>query len=246
MTKYSSKDIEFFLVNGYSIVGLETDFEVSRRRITRETTVLSDTYEQHEDVGITGMDVSQDGFYDDAAGSSNAALVANGGAEVILSVAFEGNTEGQKCVCLEGPVQTSYQRGIAVKEFHRASAEYMANGEVEDCLILADLEARVADSNTSSQEEAASSSSGASGYLQVTNVTLGGYTNCVVKIQHSANDIDWADLITFTAVTDRTAERVEVASGGTINKYLRVLWAWTGAGAAQSITFMAAMYRIPD
>jgi hypothetical protein len=51
----------------------------------------------------------------------------------------------------------------------------------------------------------------------------------VVKIQHSANDSTWADLVTFTLNGSALgSERVAVASG-TINKYRRVLATRTGA-----------------
>ena len=53
----------------------------------------------------------------------------------------------------------------------------------------------------------------------------------VVKVQHSANNSTWADLMTFSADGSViTSERRAVASG-TINRYRRVLATRTGAAA---------------
>jgi hypothetical protein len=82
---------------------------------------------------------------------------------------------------------------------------------------------------------------GGAGYLQVSSVTLGGFTNVLVKIRHSSDGAVFADLITFTAVTARASERIEVASA--VNRYLSVTADFVGAGAGQSCTFFAGFAR---
>jgi hypothetical protein len=51
----------------------------------------------------------------------------------------------------------------------------------------------------------------------------------VVKVQHSANDSTWADLITFTADGSTITSERQVVASGTINKYRRVLATRTGS-----------------
>jgi len=50
------------------------------------------------------------------------------------------------------------------------------------------------------------------------------------KIKHSADNVTYADLITFTDIpgTGRSAQRVVVS--GTVNRYLKASWAPTDAG----------------
>lgn len=83
--------------------------------------------------------------------------------------------------------------------------------------------------------------SGGAGYLQVTDVTLGGYTNVLVKVRDSADDITYGDLLSFTAVTARSAERVAVA--GDVERHLAIGWDFVGSGTGQSITFFAGFAR---
>lgn len=58
-----------------------------------------------------------------------------------------------------------------------------------------------------------------------------GFTGVVVKVQHSADNVTYADLATFTTVTGKTQERVAVANGTTVNRYLRSSIDVTGSGS---------------
>jgi hypothetical protein len=51
----------------------------------------------------------------------------------------------------------------------------------------------------------------------------------VIKVQHSANDSTWADLLTFTATGAALLAERQVAASGTINKYRRILATRTGS-----------------
>ena len=65
--------------------------------------------------------------------------------------------------------------------------------------------------------------------------------NTTIKVQHSANDSSWADLITFTVVGASTKLGEIKAVTGTVNRYLRVTA--STAGSSGSITFMVAATR---
>ncbi len=64
-----------------------------------------------------------------------------------------------------------------------------------------------------------------------------GLTSAAIKIQHSTDNSVWADLVAFTSVTAIGSERVKVADGTTVNRYLRVVTDVTGTG---SVTFLVA------
>ena len=92
----------------------------------------------------------------------------------------------------------------------------------------------------SSVDNSASSANGGVGTLHVpTNTVSGGVTT--IKIQHSANDSTWADLITFTNVAASTKTSEIKAVSGTVNRYLRATA--STAGSSGSITFMVAFAR---
>jgi hypothetical protein len=83
--------------------------------------------------------------------------------------------------------------------------------------------------------------SGGTVYLQMTGLVLGGYTNAIVTLRDSPDDIAYSDVASFTAMTAIGAQRLAVA--GTIERYTAISVAFTGAGADESATFLAALAR---
>ena len=93
--------------------------------------------------------------------------------------------------------------------------------------------------NLSSVDNSASSANGGAGTLHVPTNTVNG--NTTIKIQHSANNSTWADLISFTVVGASTKTSELKAVSGTVNRYLRATA--STAGSSGSITFMVAFAR---
>lgn len=84
-----------------------------------------------------------------------------------------------------------------------------------------------------------SSVNGGSAYQQVS--ALSGFTGYVGKIRHSADNVTYVDLATFANVTAApAAERVVVAAGTTVNRYLVHTGTVTGTG---SLTVLSAFAR---
>lgn len=245
MAKYGSKDVGFLLVDGYDLLGVTTQLEHTIEAMLEETAALGDGWENHAYLGMKKASLTQEGFFDDAADSSNVALNEKQGSSRVLCFGLEGNTIGKKFTGYSGAMQVNYRRVAGRGALHKANAEYQGSGAVEDGHVLhAHSTETAASGNTEATpvDNGASSADGGSGYLQVSALTLGGYTNVVVKVRHSADNVAYADLITFTAVTAApAAERKTVT--GTVNRYVASSWAFTGAGTGQSVKFMAGFKR---
>ena len=93
--------------------------------------------------------------------------------------------------------------------------------------------------NLSSVDNGASSANGGAGTLHIPTNTVNG--NTTIKIQHSADNASFADLITFTVVGASTKTSELKAVSGTVNRYLRA--SASTAGSSGSITFMIAFAR---
>ncbi len=79
---------------------------------------------------------------------------------------------------------------------------------------------------------------GGAGYQAVS--AYAGFTGVVGKIRHSADDITYVDLVTFTNVTTGPiAERIVVAAGTTVNRYLCDTGTVTGAGSISAFAGFA-------
>ena len=187
-------------------------------------------------VSLSGMfegtaSTGTDEFFDNALGNATKALVI---------VAPEGHSNGAGAIMLEAD-DTSYEVSSAIADIVQASAEFQSTDAVEHGKILSSGSTVTATGNGTAVDNGASTTNGGAGFLSVPVNTRNG--NITVKIQHSADNSTFADLVTFTVVssTTKTSERVEVASGTTVNRYLRVNY--TVAGSTGSATPVVAFTR---
>jgi hypothetical protein len=98
------------------------------------------------------------------------------------------------------------------------------------------------DTDGSSLDHGASTDEGGVGFLHITGLSSGD--TIVVKIQDSADNSNWADLITFTVDGSALAsERIAVT--GTVDRYLRATYDVTGASISFPV-FVAFMRNIPQ
>jgi hypothetical protein len=102
------------------------------------------------------------------------------------------------------------------------------------------LGAETANLNSTSVDNGAASTNGGVAMLHVT--AYSGFTNVVLKTQMSTDNFgaNTVDLVTFTTVTGVTQQRVLVAAGTSVSRYLRSSITVTGSG---SITFHMAFAR---
>ncbi len=107
--------------------------------------------------------------------------------------------------------------------------------------VVADLVARTADGNSTVVDRGAApitpTTRGAVAAIHVT--AYSGLTNVVVKVQHSADNVTYADLMTFTTITGVGQEMIRVPLGTTVNRYLRVNTDVTGTGSATYLVAVA-------
>ena len=103
--------------------------------------------------------------------------------------------------------------------------------------VIAAFAAITATGNGTSVDDGASSANGGVAHLHVT--AFSGLTSNTIKIEHSANNSTWATLGTFTAVTGTTSQRLTIAAGTTVNRYLRVVDTVVGTGSCTRIVTFA-------
>lgn len=244
MSTYDSSNIAFFLIDGYSVLGQTTDLSDKVTATIEDTTPLGAAWMVNRFNNLRKYDITQKGFFDDATNSVNDALAGKIGTTRTLCFGYETNTTGKQFVGASGPVESDYERVSVVGKVHRANATYAAAGAIENGVILHGLGAETAAGNTSATDvdNAASSANGGAAYLQLTALTLGGFTNVIVKVQESVDNITYVDLATFTAVTAAPAAQ-RIAVTGTVDRYLDVAWSFTGSGSGESVTFMSGFAR---
>lgn len=233
MAKRSSKDVGFFQAGGRDLLGYLTSLRDKKAASLEETHTLGDEWFETEATGLKNFELSQDGFYDDEADGVNDALNGQQGLPQVISFAPSGNVIGRKFIGFEGPLVAEYARVPGMNVFHKANATYKGSGQVDEGVILQHKATQSGDWDTegaNSVDHGASSSAGGAAYLQVgPDFDLDGYDDLVVTVRDSDDDVTYADLVAFTAVTaGPTAERKTVA--GTIERHLAISAAFGGSG----------------
>lgn len=249
MAKRGSADVGFLLVDGYSILGSQTDITDKVELVTDEVTALGDAWQFHASAGIRKATFAQNGFFDDGALGNNLALVAMNGAQRVLNYAVAGNTIGRAFVGFVGALQATYERIATRGKLTLAKASYQSSGQVNtNGVILHALTGETATSGNTqasyADDNGAASTTGAVGYLQVSALALGGYTSVTVTLQDSADHVTFADIsgAVFTTVTAAPAAQALVIAG-TIRRYLAAKWAYVGSGSSPTVTFFAGLAR---
>lgn len=229
MTRRSSADVGFLLVDGYDVMGVTTDLTDKIEALIEEVLPLGGAWPENLYVGVKRAELSQEGYFDDAADSINDALEGKSGDSRVLCYGPEGNTIGQKFVGYEGAVQVNYERIASKGQLHRANAKYSGSGQVDEGEILHGHIAEDGDDDTETTPVtvSAQTTDGGTAYLQVSALDLDGVTDLTVKVRHSTDGVSWDDLLTFAAVTTApVAERKAVT--GTVKKNLAVSWEYSG------------------
>jgi hypothetical protein len=134
---------------------------------------------------------------------------------------------------------TEYAIDAAVADAVSMTSSAQSDESVELGWVLHALGAETADGNGTVVDRGASPITPTTrGLVAAIHVTAyASLTSAAIKIQHSTDSSTWADLVAFTSVTAIGSERVKVADGTTVNRYLRVVTDVTGSG---SVTFLVA------
>lgn len=245
MAKIGSPDVGFILIGGYDLLGVSvTAFKMMHEAVTEEETGSGDADENHAKVGLSRGSLELSGFYEDAAGKSDAALIAFG--DRVVLIAHRGNTIGKLAWGFAGAVEAVYNRVLAVAALHKANANFKMNGPIEVRHVILHTHstesAASGDTEGTSVDNSASSADGGAGIVGCEDLNLGGYTDVTVKVRDSTDNVVWADLVTFTNISAaKTATRKTVA--GTVDRYLSMSWLFNGSGSGQSIKFAVSFHR---
>jgi hypothetical protein len=232
------KNVNVF-VNEYDFSTYFNDVSATTSVETAEVSAFGSNAKEYI-VGLLDGTVSLSGMFDGTATGTDVVFSAVLGSTTKQNVivAPSGHSNGASAIVLEAD-DTSYEVSGAVADVVQTSAEFQSSDGVEHGKILSSGAAISSTGSGTSVDNAASSANGGVGFVSVPTNTRNG--NITVKVQQSADNSTFTDLITFTVVTStqKTFQRVEVT--GTVARYLRVNY--TVAGSTGSATPVVAFAR---
>jgi hypothetical protein len=223
------------LHGAYDLSGYFNDASISQSVETAETTTFSASGSAKTFItGLRDATISLSGLFDGAVGAVDPVVVASIGSDTLspVTVAPAGITLGGT-VYIGLAKTTGFEISAPVGDVVSASYDGQFDGGVDDGKSLTTLASVAVSTNHTGVDGTAATTNGGIAQLHVTTNTRS--TTSTFKVQHSSDNSTFADLATFTNVltTVITSEKVAVASGTTVNRYLRAQSTYTaGTGAA--------------
>jgi len=218
-----------------------TEIQPSAEVDALEATTFGNTGHRHA-LGLRSGGIQINGLYNDGASGIYTLLTSifQASTPKIATAHPRGTTLGYPAELCYADL-TNIAKPIKYADLISLSAYLKASEDgIDFGLWLQALAAVTGTGNGTSVDNGAATWNGGVGVIHTTAIA-GAAPSVVWKIQHSANNSVWADLVTFTASVAVGAERIEVAAGTTVNQYLRAVR--TFGGTTTSITSAIAFAR---
>lgn len=239
------------LFNGYDLSSYFNNVDAAFSIETAESTAFGDTAKNYI-VGLQDGTLSLSGMFDNSlvANRENLLQEALGSSTTpLITVALNAGTIGNSSVQAKAH-ETNYAISSPIGDIVTVAADFNASTDatanVKEGILMGVMltsgasQAFGALGPLASVNNIALSANGAVANLHVTaNSITGGVTT--IKVQSSANNSTWADLITFTNVPASTIVSQQVAVSGSVPQYLRA--SASTAGTAGSITYNLSIAR---
>lgn len=225
------------LLGAYEVSPYFRSSSVDLPRDVAETTAFGSTSKSFIG-GLVDATYTAEGMFD-ATGSS--AIIESALAQSFVNVSFypEGYTIGKQGFAMKAS-STKETVSSSTDDVNMISFEAQSSTSGEYVVSLHALGAETpGTANAAGQLNAGGTTTqGAVGYIHVTAINGGTAT---VKVQHSPDNVTFADLITFTNVTAVGSERVATAGTVSVDPYLRARAILVGGTA----TFQVGAGRRP-
>ena len=216
-------------LNGYNLTGF---FRKSSSELTRETaeSTVFGLDDKTYLAGVKDATASLEGLFDNAADGVEEVLLAALNADpTILNILPQGDAIGNVAHGLTS-LETKYALDASKDDVVSLNTELQSTAGRDRLLVHHALGSEVASGQSASIDNGAATTNGGVGYIHVPDIA--GITNLSVLIEDSADNSAWATILTFAGVTaDRGRQRVEIT--GTVRRYTRSSWGFTGAGSSQ-------------
>ena len=241
-----SADVAFFLVGGFDILGYQTQIDDAHEALIEESHTLGDSWREQSYVGVRQADFSQDGFYDDVAAGNHEALSTGPGISRVLCYGQAGTATGAPFTGYAGAMQIRYERIVARGVLHKARATYRGSGVVDVGKILWTHKGTATSStNAGPIDNTVSTTLGGAGFFQLSAFASAALATAVLaRVQHSSDNITYADLVSFAAATAApTAQRSQLGAAVTVERYVRMAASYQGGAAPTTATMFVGFAR---
>ena len=220
------------LLGANDVSGYLRTAEAEVRVQTHDVSVLGDD-SINRYTGQFDGNADLDGLFDATYSGIVEGFLASANGEPFTLVPGEAAAVGDP-VILGVTRELDYSIGNPVGGMVVATVSLEASGGVNYGELLLPLGAQSSSADGTSVDWAASTAQGGWGIIHCTAFDA---TSLDVDIEDSPDDSVWATLGSFTQLTAVGSERIEVAAGTTVDRYIRASWTLVGTSATFAVAF---------
>lgn len=226
---FASAQVSRLYVGLLQFSGYTRSYNLSDQTEMLDVTVLTSTAKEFIP-GVEMATLTVDMLLDNAATASSqfGILYTAKSTPQVVTLAPSGTARGAETWQVQSN-ELNFNTSAAVADVVGVTAAFQSDGLVDAGVVLDPETAITIDTNGTSVDNTAATSNGGVAHLHVT--AYSGLTSNSIIIEHSTNNSTWTTLATFTSVTGTGSERLVVAAGTTVNRYLRIRDDVTGTGS---------------
>jgi len=228
------KDTKVF-VNNTDFSTFFNNVDTTRTADVAESTTFGNNAKTYISGNKDGT-LSISGFFDATADATLQPLL--GGADMIITVGIDGLDATDGCSFGQGNI-TNYGVSSSVGDIVATAIDIQADTGLYNGTVLENSTVTTTTTGTA-RDNTISTANGGAGFL-IVSAKSGGSPTLDAKIQHSADNTTYADLVTFTQATSTTSEVKLVSEGTTVNRYLKAIL--TVGGSTPSFTAIIGFGR---
>lgn len=236
------------LVDGYALSGFAKSAQFQPSITLHDKTVFGDVAREKVPGLKTGT-FSAEMFFDDTLNVGSwdvlkakyVAQTPGAVAPAIISLFPQGFVLGSRVITMSANLNKLEPKSVVDDLVMLSMGAESEQDGIDFGFSLHALAAETGTVNGTALDNAAATANGGVGTLHVTAIA-GGAPSVVVTIEHSTDSSTWVTLVTFVAATAaNTAQRIEIAQGITVRRYMRAVT--TFGGTTTSITFQSSFAR---
>jgi len=212
-------------------------FDVARTSDVAETTTFGKSSKTYV-AGMKDGTISMSGFFDATADGTLQTLIGSSSNSNLFG--FTGSIALSSLVSYAKGDVTNYGISSPVGDVVAFTLDFQSNEIIDNGLVLSPITTSTASFTGTAVDNSTSTSNGGSGFL-IVSAASGTTPTLDLEIQHSADDVTYATLLSFTQATSTTSEIKAVASSTTVNRYLKV--SATIGGTTPSFTTIVGFAR---
>lgn len=247
MAKYSSVDVGFHLLGGYSLLGSDSKYEDTVELRLNETDVLGQQDEELWSSGAKKTEIVQEGWYDDDVASNHAAFKDLPITDIPMAIAQHGNVNGRMFDAYQSVQRIGYTVQMATSEVTKAQCRYGIWYGKKLCCLAHALGAETTAGNSDSLDVQMPAAATNGGYfvVHITAVVGGSGTVTIGLRDGGGTGVTYTPKVDTGAINKTTVpatSAVWVPFTGTLGPYVSVSWAYA---TLTGVTFAAGVYVAP-